>query len=163
EYYVGPAAAGDTHVYRVQATDGVGNAGAFSDAYTGVPDLRGLNQQQARDVLLSRGFTVGTVGNTGTGGGVASQSPAAPGYARVGSPIDFTLSSAVRTPLALHVVGTRRLNMTTRRYAAVRVQVNLGSTIEADLTSNGRSVGTWTRNVKAGTWILRYELPTQLA
>src|SRR5262249_2253832 len=55
------------------------------------------------------------------------------------------------------------LNMTTRRYAAVRVQVNLSSTVEADLTSNGRSVATWTRNVKAGTWILRYELPAQLA
>ena len=163
EYYVGPASAGDTHVYRVQATDGSGNAGPLSDAWTGVPDLRGLSQQQARDVVGSRGFSVGTIGNAGSGGGVASQSPAAPAYAPVGSAVGFTLSTAVRTPLAMNVVGTRRLNLATRNYAAVRVQVNLGATIDAALTADGRSVATWTRTVKAGTWILRYTLPAGLA
>jgi len=163
EYYVGPASAGDTHVYRVQATDGSGNAGPLSDAWTGVPDLRNLSQQQARDVLGSRGFSVGTIGNAGSGGGVASQNPAAPAYATVGSPVDFTLSSAVRTPLAMHVVGTRRLNLATRDYAAVRVQVNLGATIDAALSMNGHNVATWSRTVKAGTWILRYTLPEGLA
>ena len=97
EYYAGPATAGDTHVYRVQATDGSGNAGPFSDAYTGVPDLRGLSQQQARDVLGSRGFSVGTIGNAGSGGAVGSQNPVAPAYAPVGSAVDFSLSTAVRT------------------------------------------------------------------
>jgi uncharacterized repeat protein (TIGR02059 family) len=163
EYYAGPAVTGDTHVYRVQATDGSGNAGPFSDAYTGVPDLRGLSLQQARDVLASRGFTVGTVGNAGSGGGVASQSPAAPAYAAVGSPIDFSLSTVVRTPLALHVVGTKRLNLMTRRYTAVRVQVNMSAAIAANLTRGGRVVAKWNRAVKAGTWILRYELPVGLA
>ena len=150
-------------MYRVQATDGSGNAGPLSDAFTGVPDLRGLSQAQARDVLASRGFSAGTIGNAGSGGGVASQSPAVPAYAAVGSAIDFVLSSAVRSPLALHVVGTKRLNLTTRHYTAVRVQVNVGATIDAALTSNGRSVATWTRTVKAGTWIMRYALPASLA
>src|SRR5207244_4205875 len=119
------------------------------DAWTGVPDLRGLSQQQARDVVGSRGFSVGTIGNAGSGGGVASQSPAAPAYAPVGSAVGFTLSTAVRTPLAMNVVGTRRLN--------------LAATSDAALTADGRSVATWTRTVKAGTWILRYTLPAGLA
>jgi len=163
EYYAGLAAASDTHVYRVQATDGSGNAGPLSDAWTGVPDLRGLSQVQARDVLGSRGFSVGTIANAGSGGGVAAQNPTVPAYAPVGSAVSFTLSTAVRTPLAMHVVGTRRLNLATRDYAAVRVQVNLGATIDASLAANGRNLATWTRTVKPGTWILRYTLPAGLA
>jgi hypothetical protein len=147
----------------VQAIDGSGNAGPLSDAYTGVPDLRGLSLQQVRDVLASRGFTVGTVGNAGSSGGVASQSPAAPAYAAVGSPISVSLSSVVRTPLALHVVGTKRLDVITRHYTAVRVQVNMSASIEARLIKSARVVAKWSRSVKTGTWILRYELPSGLA
>jgi hypothetical protein len=161
EYYAGPATAGDTHVYRVQATDAAGNAGPLSDAYTGVPDLRGLTQQQARDVLASRGFAVGTIANGS--GAVVSQSPPVPSYARIGSAIDFSLGSVARVPLAFHVIGTERLDLLTRRYTAVRVEVNQPVAITASLTANGRSVAKWTRTVKTGTWILRYALPAPLA
>jgi uncharacterized repeat protein (TIGR02059 family) len=162
EYYAGPATAGDTHVYRVQATDAAGNAGPLSDEYTGVPDLRGLTQQQARDVLTSRGFAAGTVGNAGSGA-VVSQNPAVPSYARVGSAIDFSLASVARTALDFHVVGTERLDFLTRHYTAVRVQVNQAATIQASLTARGVSVAKWTRIVEPGTWILRYALPARLA
>ena len=163
EYYVGPAITGDTHVYRVQAVDGSGNGGPLSNAFTGVPDVVGLTVQQARDVLTSRGFTVGSIANATSGGAVISQNPSAPGYAGVGSAIDLKLNAVLRAPLALHVVGTKRLNLLTRHYTAVRVQVNMSSTITASLTMNQKLVTTWTRNVKSGTWILRYALPRRLA
>jgi hypothetical protein len=163
EYYVGPAVTGDTHVYRVQAIDGSGNGSALSTAFTGVPSLVGLSVQQARDILTSRGFTVGSIANAASGGAVISQKPAAPGYAEVGSSIDLTLNSVLRAPLALHVVGTKHLNLLTRHFTAVRVQVNMSATITAKLMMNDKLVTSWTRNVKPGTWILRYTLPQQLA
>jgi hypothetical protein len=163
EYYVGSAVTGDTHVYRVQAVDGSGNGSPLSNAVTGVPDVVGLTMQQARDVLTSRGFTVGSIANASSGGAVISQDPSAPGYAGVGSAIDLKLNAVLRAPLALHVVGTKRLNLLTRHYTAVRVQVNMSSTITASLTMNSKLVTTWTRNVKTGTWILRYALPRRLA
>jgi hypothetical protein len=163
EYYVGPAIAGDTHVYRVQATDTSGNAGALSDAFTGVPDVVGLTVQQARDVIASRGFMVGSIANAGSGGAIVAQDPTAPGYASVGSAIDLKLNQVLRAPLALHVVGTKRLNLLTRHYTAVRVQVNMSSTLTASLTMNKKLVTSWARNVKPGTWILRYALPQRLA
>jgi hypothetical protein len=163
EYYAGPAVAGDTHVYRVQAVDGSGNGSPLSNAYTGVPDLRGLSLMQDSDVLVARGFELGSVKNPGSGGVIASQDPDAPGYAGVGSTIDLTLSQVLRAPLALHVVGSKRINLLTRHYTAVRVQVNLSATITATLTKNGAVVTSWTRNVKPGTWILRYALPVRMA
>jgi hypothetical protein len=163
EYYVGAAIAGDTHVYRVQATDSSGNTGALSDSFTGVPDVVGLTVQQARDVIASRGFTVGSIANAGSGGAIVSQDPTAPGYASVGSAIDLKLNQVLRAPLALRVVGTKRLNLLTRHYTAVRLQVNMSSTITASLTMNKKLVTSWARNVKPGTWILRYALPQRLA
>jgi hypothetical protein len=163
EYYVGPSVTGDTHVYRVQAVDSSGNGGALSNAVAGVPDVVGLSLQQARDVLTSRGFTVGSIATASSGGAIVSQAPSAPGYASVGSAIDLKFNATLRAPLALHVVGTKRLDLLTRHYTAVRVQVNMSSTITASLTTNGKLVTTWTRNVKTGTWILRYALPQRLA
>ncbi|HEY3922171.1 MAG TPA: SwmB domain-containing protein [Gaiellaceae bacterium] len=163
EYYPGTQVDGDTHVYGIQAIDFSGNGSQLSDQVTGVPNVDGLSLQQARTLLASRGFAVGNLTNASSSGAVVSQSPAAPGYAVVGSPIDLTLGGVLRAPLAFHVVGSKRINLKTRDYAAVQVQVNLSSTIVATLALNHHTVATWTRNVKPGTWILRYTLPKRIA
>jgi hypothetical protein len=41
--------------------------------------------------------------------------------------------------------------------------VNMSSTLTASLTMNKKLVTSWARNVKPGTWILRYALPQRLA
>jgi hypothetical protein len=45
----------------------------------------------------------------------------------------------------------------------VRVQVNMSSEIDASLSKGAHVAAKWSRAVKAGTWILRYQLPAGLA
>jgi hypothetical protein len=165
EYYVGPAATGDTHVYRVQATDPSGNQSALSQAVTGIPNLIGKTQSQASAALQAAGFTDGVVVGAGSAAKVTAQSPSAPGYAVVGSSVDYTLGvpSALRTPLSLHVVGGKRINPIIRNYVAVQVKVNLATQLIATMrNSRGRIVALWTKNLPAGVFIVRYHLPTNL-
>jgi hypothetical protein len=164
EYYEGPATVGDMHVYRIQAVDPAGNGSALSEGVTGIPNLAGMTQQQAINALGVPGFTAGTI--TGTSGTVTSQSPPVPAYGVIGSSVAFTLgaSGALRTPLSLAVAGGHRINTNVRNYIATRIQVNLASTITATLATfpGKQTVTKWTRNVKAGTWILRYKIPPTL-
>jgi len=61
EYYAGPAATADSHIYRVQATDGSGNTSPLSEGVTGIPSLVGKTQAQASAALQAAGFTDGVV------------------------------------------------------------------------------------------------------
>ena len=165
EYTLGPVSKPDTHLYRVQATDGAGNSGPGSAAITGVPDLTGMTVAQAKDAVEARGFTVGTITNADKGTKVATQSPAFPGYGVVGSNIDFTLAvPEVRQPLALKVTGSHRIDTNIRHYVAARVSVNQAATVTATLMdAKKKTVAKWMRSVKAGVWILQYQLPSGLA
>jgi len=71
----------------------------------------------------------------------------------------------LQTPLSLRVTGSKHIDTTTRRYAAVRVQLSVGAAITATLTTETHMpVTSWTtRSVKPGTSILRYALPKNLA
>ncbi|MBV8080793.1 MAG: PASTA domain-containing protein, partial [Actinobacteria bacterium] len=166
EYYVGPAAVGDTHVYRISATDCSGNDGPLSNAVTGVPNLVGLSDAQAQAALQAAGLTAGVVTNIGSGQKVDAQSPSTPAYVNVGSSVDYTLGltpSALRAPLSVHVVGSHRINPVLRHYVAIRIQLNQSSQVTSTLRSSlRRIVGLWTRNLRAGTFIIRYQLPTNL-
>ena len=166
EYFVGPATTGDSHVYRVQATDAFGNGSPLSEAVTGVPNLIGKTQAHASAALQAAGFTDGVVTGAGSSTKVTAQSPGSPGYAVVGASVDFTLGtqSALRAPLSLHVVGGHRINPIIRNYVAVQVKVNLAAQLIATMrNSHEKIVALWTRNLHSGVFQIRYTLPTNLA
>jgi hypothetical protein len=77
----------------------------------------------------------------------------------------ISAAPTLQTPLSLRVTGSKHIDTTTRRYAAVRVQLSVGAAITATLTTERHMpVTSWTtRSVKPGTSILRYALPKNLA
>jgi hypothetical protein len=150
----------------VQATDASGNTSALSEGVTGVPNLVGKTQAQASAALHAAGFADGVVTGAGSGAKVTAQSPGSPGYAVIGLSVDYTVGAqtALRTPLSLHVVGSKRINPVIRNYVAVQVKVNLAAQLIATMrSSQQRIVALWTRNLRAGVFIVRYPLPSNLA
>ena len=162
---------GDTSMYQVSADDGQGNASPMSTMVTGVPDLTGLTAAQGRALIISRGFTVGSVttktskAKTNT---VIGQDPQPlPAYRPLGTPIDTVISQreTAAAALAVKVGASRRIPLAIRHSFTPLVLTTIPAKATISLTRyrNVRTTyATWTRTLHAGANYLTLSIPTHL-
>ncbi len=164
---VGAVDASDLRAFTVVQADGAGNVSDASQTVRVLPDLTGMNEEQARAALIQRGFAVGTVVTVNAPnvlpGTIAS--PTGLGLAAANIPVDLSVSGAApATKLAFNVVGTKTVRVTRSGLVAARISVSKPASVVATLFSpRATKLQIWRFNVHAGVSIVKLHLPSSAA
>jgi hypothetical protein len=159
----------DQRSFTISENDVAGNMSSPSRPLRVVPSLVGLTVEQARAVLLARGFTAGNVRETESAVAAAGTivGPTGISLAEQGSAIDLTVAAAgggaPATKLVLNVVGTKRFSWASRTFLGARVRVTRASAVKTTLVApGGQRLYTWRLRVKAGDTIIKLPMPKQV-
>jgi hypothetical protein len=162
---------GDTSIFQVSADDGQGNTSPMSTLVTGVPDLTGLTAEQGRALIISRGFTVGTVttktSKAATNTVIDQDPQPLPAYRPLGTPIDTVISlpEKAAAALAVKVAASRRIPLAIRHSFTPLVLTTIPAKATISLTryrSVRTTYATWTRTLHAGANYLTLKIPAHL-
>ena len=168
EAKLGPIEPGDTRRFQLLQLDGAGNKSILTPVLRAVPSVTGLGVDAARAALAERGFRLGQVREeivpTVAAGTVVA--PAALTMAVESSAIDLVVArgtAAARTKFVLQVASAPTVTLQKRTSLAARVKVTRPAQLTATLYSPAKKrVSTWKRNVKAGSTIVRLQLPARI-
>jgi hypothetical protein len=155
---LGPFDPADMRVFSVVAIDGDGTASPASAGLRSTSVLAGKTLDEARAILVNRGFAVGVVSGTG----VIVVAPAAAMMAPLGSKIDLELGapSAPQARLVFDVVATKRYAPAASKTIALRLKTTRAATVAATLLDpKGGSAYRWRFLTKAGITIKRLTMP----
>ena len=158
---LGPFDPADRRRFAIVAVDADGTGSPMSNELRSTSDLAGRSLDEAKAILLERGFQVGAVRGTGT---VVAE-PARPLLATVGGPVDLVLAEpGVTQPrFVFTAVGTKRYTPATRRFVAVRINSTRSSQVTARLVGpRGAQLHRWRFSVRAGVTIKRLTMPPRL-
>jgi hypothetical protein len=154
---LGPFDPADMRVFTIVAIDGDGNASPASPGLRSTSLLAGKTLDEARAILVNRGFAVGVVRGSGT----IVVAPAAL-MAPLGAGIDLELGTptAPQTRLVFDVVTTKRYAPGARKPIAMRLKSTRAATVTATLIDpKGERAYRWRFSTKAGITIKRLTMP----
>ncbi|MHB8643094.1 MAG: OmpL47-type beta-barrel domain-containing protein [Gaiellaceae bacterium] len=161
---IGVVDASDLRAFTVVQADGAGNVSDASQSVRVLPDLTGMNEEQARAALIQRGFAVGTVVTVNAPSIVPGTiaSPTGLKLAPANIPVDLSVSGAApATKLAFNVVGTKTVRVTKSGVVAARISVSKPAAVVATLYSpRAAKLQIWRFKVRAGVSIVRLHLPS---
>jgi len=163
---------GDTSIFQVSADDSNGNASPMSPKVTGVPDLTGLTADQGRTLLISRGFTAGTVttrlSNEATGTVIGQDPWPLPAYRPLGTAINTVISqhaTAAASPLVVDVSASRRIALAIRHSFTPLILTSIAANANISLTATkhiSTTYATWSKPLNAGANYLTLRIPAHL-
>ena len=145
-------------VFTVVAVDGDGKASPPSTGLRSTSLLAGKTLDEARAILVNRGFAVGSVRGTGT----IVVAPAAALMAPLGSKIDLELGTPTTPParLGFDVVTTKRYAPAASKSIALRLKTTRAATVTTTLIGpKGKRAYRWRFLAKAGISIKRLTMP----
>ena len=155
---LGPFDPADLRVFTIVAIDGDGMASPASAGLRSTSVLAGKTLDEARAILVNRGFAVGVVRGTGT----LVVAPATALMAPVGGKIDLELGTptAPQARLVFDVVATKRYAPAASKSIALRLKTTRASTVTATLLDpKGKRAYRWRFLAKAGITIKRLTMP----
>jgi hypothetical protein len=153
---LGPFDPADPRVFTIVAIDGDGNASPASPGLRSTSLLAGKNLDEARAILVDRGFGVGVVRGTGT----IVVAPAAPLMAPLGAKIDLELGTPTAPRLGFDVVTTKRYVPGAGKSIAMRLKSTRAATVTATLIDpKGKRAHRWRFVTTAGITIKRLTMP----
>ncbi len=158
---LGPFDPADLRVFTIVAVDGDGMASPASAGLRSTSMLAGKTLDEARAILVNRGFAVGVVRGTGT----MVVAPATALMAPVGGKIDLELGTptAPQARLVFDVVATKRYAPAASKSIALRLKTTRASTVTATLLDpKGKRAYRWRFLAKAGITIKRLTMPPSL-
>ncbi len=166
EAKIGHIEPGDTREFTMTEWDGAGNESARTTTLTALPPLVGQTVANARWALFARNFIVGSVTERASSAPAGTIiEPAGVQVRMMGTKVDLVVASAgpaAAAKLSLEVVGTKRIAGTNRTIGA-RLKLTKAAQVTTTLFSPRHvKLYTWRRQVKAGTSILRLQVPAKL-
>jgi hypothetical protein len=155
---LGPFDPADMRVFSIVAIDGDGNASPASAGLRSTSMLAGKTPDEARAILVNRGFAVGAV----RGDGAVVVAPAAALMAPLGANIDLVLGTptAPQARLVFDVVATKRYAPAASKSLALRLKSTRNATVTTTLLDpKGKRAYRWRFLAKAGITIKRLPMP----
>jgi hypothetical protein len=155
---LGPFDPADMRVFTIVAVNGDGDASPTSAALRSTSALAGKTLDEARAILVNRGFAVGTV----RGNGAVVVAPPAALMAPLGAKIDLELGTptAPQARLVFDVVATKRFAPAVRKSIALRLKTTRTATVTTTLLDpKGSRSYRWRFLVQAGTTIKQLTMP----